>query len=568
MNITKMNPSNTTQVPSFLTLFFAIFFVVVAAQSLSENCIGSSWNDPSRGDGNWGGFLKNTTCASPFERYLYALARKANQTEEIFPSSREQEECLSRIEDGFGCGIERLSNGQDGCSNYTVRDVEDKLGGELRELDKSCKNLGPDSECGECVTAWEKIWRSGNEGNKLCTFAVLVLLMSRRVEDTRWIQKLYDCLRISVNHSEKKHGKKPALVTGLEALLGTVGGILLISAIICLLLFQKRPRIRTRARKTPPKEVEPCYDPFSQNSGAINVISLKEVYLATDNLSASNFIGQGVAGKVYKGVLSNGQRVAVKRIVNDGHIETFVREVTNLSRVKHPNLVELIGHCDGREESFLVYELCDNGNLSEWLFGKDKFLTWIQRLTIAIDCAKALCFLHTYLDGCIVHRDIKPTNILLRDGFQAKLSDFGLSKAINKELSYVSSEVRGTFGYVDPEYQKNHHVHSSSDVYSFGVVLLQLLSGQRIINLEVATPMTLSKMAKNVRKSGDILEFVDPKLNGEYSREAFLMILKLALCCTGPKQHRPSMDKVAAVLHKACRISEEDEFLTPSFQSA
>lgn len=108
---------------------------------------------------------------------------------------------------------------------------------------------------------------------------------------------------------------------------------------------------------------------FSGESRSGVKISLRQVQLATNNLSATNFIGQGVAGKVYKGILSDGQLVAVKHIVNDGQMETFIREVTSLSHVKHPNLVKLIGHCDGEDESFLVYELCDNGNLSEWLFG-------------------------------------------------------------------------------------------------------------------------------------------------------------------------------------------------------
>ncbi|KAL3835562.1 hypothetical protein ACJIZ3_010298 [Penstemon smallii] len=226
-----------------------------------------------------------------------------------------------------------------------------------------------------------------------------------------------------------------------------------------------------------------------------------------------------------------------------------------------------LGHCDGEDESFLVYELCDNGNLSEWLFGKHKFLTWLQRLEIAIDCARGLWFLHTYPQGCIVHRDIKPTNILLGSDFQAKLSDFGLSKVICMGLSYVSSEVRGTFGYVDPEYQKNHHVNSSTDVYSFGIVLLQLISGQRVINLDVNRPMPLSRVAKNLTKGGDITQFVDQKLNGEYEVEAFELIFRLALSCTRPKQQRPSMEKVVAVLEQAHRVSGRVRSIDHSFQS-
>ncbi|XP_070671293.1 wall-associated receptor kinase-like 6 [Malus domestica] len=143
-------------------------------------------------------------------------------------------------------------------------------------------------------------------------------------------------------------------------------------------------------------------DLLSEESGSLK-ISSKEIYSATDNLSADNFIDQGRAGKVYKGILSNGKHVAVKHIINDGSVETFICEVTSLPDVRHPNLVA----CEGVEEYFLVYELCQNGDLSGWLFGKDKSLPWITRLELAIDSAGGLWLLQTYPRGCIVLRDIK-----------------------------------------------------------------------------------------------------------------------------------------------------------------
>ncbi|XP_076933291.1 putative serine/threonine-protein kinase PBL21 [Bidens hawaiensis] len=292
-------------------------------------------------------------------------------------------------------------------------------------------------------------------------------------------------------------------------------------------------------------------------------LTVKDIYAATNDLKVSNFIGEGNAGKVYKGVLSNGQNVAIKHIVNDGEKETFVREITSLSHVKHPNLVRLLDHCEGEGECFLVYELCHWGNLSEWLFSKDKVITWIQRLQIAIDCARGLWFLHTYPGGCIVHRDIKPTNILLNMNFQAKLADFGLSKIIDTGLSHVSSEVRGTFGYVDPEYQKNSRVNPSGDVYSFGIVLLQLLSGQRVINIDLQRPMPIGKMARTLTKGGSMTEFADPKLKGDYPLKAFEFVINLAIACIGTKQQRPLMEQVVAGLEKALDMSIRDGSLTP-----
>ncbi|XP_028218611.1 nodulation receptor kinase-like [Glycine soja] len=262
--------------------------------------------------------------------------------------------------------------------------------------------------------------------------------------------------------------------------------------------------------------------------------------------------------------MTNNLNVAIKHIINDdGNVNTFVREITSLSHVRHPNIVALLSYCVEGDERFLVYELCPNGSLSEWLFGKNKVLSWIQRLEIAIDCARGLWFLHTYQGGCIVHRDIKPTNILLGSKFEAKLSDFGLSKVIEVGETYVSSEVRGTFGYVDPEYQSNHHVNSSGDVYSFGMVLLQILSGKKVINLKLKKPMPLNKVAKAFTRDGRITGFADPKLQGEYSEEAFDFALKLALSCTALNQQRPSMEQVVKRLEEALFISKGRKASTP-----
>ncbi|KAL1565646.1 putative serine/threonine-protein kinase PBL23 isoform X1 [Salvia divinorum] len=509
----------------------------------------SSWNDSRVVGGNWGGFVNNNTCAQALETYLYALAKNANKTGEIFLNITQQKACLSSTnmtEKGvFTCGIERLISGRGGCSDYSVEDVVNEQATQLQNLNQGCNE-----ECSSCLKRWEQMDFSIEEEADICRFSVLVSLTSRRASDMEWIDSIYTCLGDGIPLADEgKQEKKITLTKDLEIVAGGVGAISIAVAILCLIFFKKRAKTR------PSKEIiyegeNSCWE----QSSSIK-ISVREVHQATDNLSATNFIGQGIAGKVYKGILWNGEAVAVKHILNEGHMETFVREVRSLSHVKHPNLVQLLGHCDGEDESFLVYQLCHNGNLSEWLFGKHRLLSWIRRVEIALDCGRGLWFLHTYPEGCIVHRDVKPTNILLGSNFEAKLSDFGLSKVISMGFSHVSSEVRGTFGYVDPEYQKDRHVHSSTDVYSFGVVLLQLLSGQRVINLEVTRPVPLSKKAKNLIKGGDITEFADPKLNGEYSFEGFEMILKLALCCIGVKHQRPSMERVVSLLEEAHRIS-------------
>uniref|UniRef100_A0A7N0U0W6 Protein kinase domain-containing protein n=1 Tax=Kalanchoe fedtschenkoi TaxID=63787 RepID=A0A7N0U0W6_KALFE len=514
--------------------------------------------------GTWGGFLTHSCCEAAFDGYLVALAKRANQTGQIFLNSTEQKNCLISMkaveDDILSCGIEKLTRGTGGCSEYSTQDVKSELGDELKHLGEECQFVHQGS-CGSCLSRWKQTDSVPNEKespNKeqvdVCRFAVLVSLISSRVMDQTWSGSVRGCLAhqnaSSTDEEENSNGGK-SFNTGLWAAVGGLVGIFMMLAISLWILLRKR------ADPKSDKVNDVSDSSLSDESNGLK-LSMKEIYAATNNLSSLNYIGEGIAGKVYKGTLSSGQQVAVKHIVNEVHVETFLREVTSLSRIRHPNLVALIGYCEKDDECFLVYELCQRGNLSEWLYGKDKVLSWNRRLEIAVDCARGLWFLHTYPEGCIVHRDIKPTNILLMENFQAKLSDFGLSKVMDLGQSFVSSEVRGTFGYVDPEYQKNHLVNSSGDVYSFGIVLLQILSAQRVINLNLKRPMPLDKMAKLVTRGGNISEFADPKLGGEYTAEAFDMVLKLALSCTGIKQQRPSMGQVVARLEKAHDMSAQD----------
>ncbi|OWM76054.1 hypothetical protein CDL15_Pgr009699 [Punica granatum] len=557
---------------------FAAFFASlnsVNSQAPVDKCILTvrltPTNNQSCEDSTWGGFINPGCCGTVFSHYLYALGQRANLTGLIFLNSTEQKDCLVSIKsadkDGLECGIEKLTSGAGACSDYMVKDVDHRLGDSLRKLTGSCRLLGSrdkdNQTCSSCLTTWKEMGITPENGvepgsgqAELCRFAVLVTLMSKRFGDTRWAGEVHKCL-----------GDKQVLPIGKWILIGGLIGITVILLIAFSILCRKtvknpkrsisKGQVNDKPSKTSlprGKDVTAANNLIFEDGSGLR-IRINEVYSATNNFHPSNFIGQGIAGKVFKGVLSDGQHVAVKHITSDGYMDTFVREITSLSDVRHPNLVALLGYCEKEDECFLVYELCHNGSLSDWLFGKDKSLSWIQRLEIAIDCAQGLWFLHTYPDGCIIHRDIKPTNILISENLQAKLSDFGLSKVIDAGQSFVSSEVRGTFGYVDPEYRRNHHVNASGDVYSFGIVLLQLLSGKRVINLNLAKPMPLNRMAKVLTKGGNIAEFADPKLKGEYLEEAFEAVLKLALSCTGLKQQRPSMKRVVSELEKALNIS-------------
>ncbi|KAG9448716.1 hypothetical protein H6P81_008681 [Aristolochia fimbriata] len=521
------------------------------------------------GGGNWGGFLTQDCCGVALDKYLYTLGLRTNRTGQIYLNASEQRNCLNLMtnlgENGMVCGIERLTSGAGGCSDLTVSDIENKLGDRLGSLANNCVLPSDDgvfkSKCASCLRAWENIGQT-MDGNgavqndvDICRFAVLVTLMSKRIDDVRWVQTLYRCLGESDYSGDVSKGtSRRKISSGLVLLISGIIGIAVVLIFVAWIVLKKRtgPKVSVSLHLEASKDILPDVPGCPK-------ITLKEIYAATKNLNVINFIGEGIAGKVYKGVLSNGTQVAVKHIVKDEYVETFAREVTSLSHVRHPNLVRLLGYCEKEVECFLVYELCSNGNLSEWLFGANKALSWVQRLEIAIDSAQGLQFLHSYPEGCIVHRDVKPTNILLDDNLVAKLSDFGLSKVIDHGRSYVSSEVRGTFGYVDPEYQRNHKVNPSGDVYSFGMVLLQIISGRRVINLNLKRPMSLQKMAKHLVREGDMSGFADPKMKGEFSKEAFDITLLLALSCTGQALQRPTMGEVITRLEEALDISSSSK---------
>ncbi|KAK3162281.1 hypothetical protein QOZ80_1BG0087710 [Eleusine coracana subsp. coracana] len=204
----------------------------------------------------------------------------------------------------------------------------------------------------------------------------------------------------------------------------------------------------------------------------------------TSNFAENNEIGSGGYGKVYKGILADGMKVAIKRaqLGSKQGAEEFKNEIELLSRVHHRNLVSLIGFCYEQGEQMLVYEYVSNGTLRQNLQARGVYLDWKKRLRIALGSARGLAYLHELADPPIIHRDVKSTNILLDDNFKAKVADFGLSKLVaDTEKGHVSTQVKGTLGYLDPEYYMTQQLSEKSDVYSFGVVMLEILSGRQPI---------------------------------------------------------------------------------------
>ncbi|GMH17758.1 hypothetical protein Nepgr_019599 [Nepenthes gracilis] len=288
--------------------------------------------------------------------------------------------------------------------------------------------------------------------------------------------------------------------------------------------------------------------------------TLRELEVSTNGFADENVIGEGGYGIVYRGVLENNTQVAVKNLLNNrGQAEReFKVEVEAIGRVRHKNLVRLLGYCAEGAHRMLVYEYVNNGNLEQWLHGEVgpcSPLTWDIRMNIIIGTAKGLTYLHDGLEPKVVHRDIKSSNILLDKQWNSKVSDFGLAKLLGSERNYVTTRVMGTFGYVAPEYASTGMLNERSDVYSFGILLMEIISGRNPVDYsrppgEVNLVDWLKTMVSNRNAEG----VLDPKLPAKPSSRALKRALLVALRCVDPNsQKRPKMGHIVHML-------EADEF--------
>ncbi|XP_013607011.1 PREDICTED: calmodulin-binding receptor-like cytoplasmic kinase 2 [Brassica oleracea var. oleracea] len=288
--------------------------------------------------------------------------------------------------------------------------------------------------------------------------------------------------------------------------------------------------------------------------------SFEEIYAATKNFSPSFRIGQGGFGTVYKVKLRDGSTVAVKRAKKSLHKEDrqgaeFMSEIKTLAQVTHLSLVKYYGYLVHNDEKLLVVEYVPNGNLRDHLDCKEgKTLDMATRLDIATDVAHAITYLHMYTQPPIIHRDIKSSNILLTDNFRAKVADFGFARLAPDSESgatHVSTQVKGTAGYLDPEYLTTYQLTEKSDVYSFGVLLVELLTGRRPIELhrEQKERITIRWAIKKFT-SGDTISALDPKLERNPANNLALeKVLEMAFQCLAPHRgSRPSMKNCSEIL--------------------
>ncbi|CAN1237278.1 Calmodulin-binding receptor-like cytoplasmic kinase 2 [Linum grandiflorum] len=308
--------------------------------------------------------------------------------------------------------------------------------------------------------------------------------------------------------------------------------------------------------------------------------TIEELYRATKQFSPSFKIGQGGFGTVYKGKLDDGTVVAIKRAkksVYDKHLGMeFLSEVRTLEKIEHLNLVRFFGYLQHEDEKILVVEYVPNGTLREHLDCiHGSALDLGVRLDIAIDVAHAITYLHMYTDHPIIHRDIKSSNILLTDKCRAKVADFGFARlAADTEsgATHVSTQVKGTAGYLDPEYLQTYQLTEKSDVYSFGVLLVELVSGRRPVEPKRDPKERITaRWAMKKFSEGSASSILDPKLEHNDANHLVLeKVLELALlqCLAPRRQNRPTMRKCAEILWSIRKDYKELSALeTPSLLS-
>ncbi|GLT51784.1 hypothetical protein SLA2020_251680 [Shorea laevis] len=283
-----------------------------------------------------------------------------------------------------------------------------------------------------------------------------------------------------------------------------------------------------------------------------NIFSYAELRAATDDFRPSNKLGEGGFGPVYKGKLSDGRVVAVKRLLVASHHgkSQFVTEIATISMVQHRNLVQLYGCCIEGNRCLLVYEYLENKSLDQALFGKRALhLDWPTRFSICLAIARGLAYLHEESRLRIIHRDVKASNILLDAELCPKISDFGLAKLYDDKKTHISTRVAGTIGYLAPEYAIRGHLTEKADVFGFGVVALEIVSGRpNSDNSQNNDNIYLLEWAWTLYESNQCLGLMDPTLVEFDENEALRMIRVGLLCTQARPMMRPPMSRVIAML--------------------
>ncbi|XP_052188970.1 probable LRR receptor-like serine/threonine-protein kinase At5g10290 isoform X4 [Diospyros lotus] len=343
---------------------------------------------------------------------------------------------------------------------------------------------------------------------------------------------------------------KVGIIVGI---VGGLLGLLLLGGLLLLLWKGRHKRNRSEVFVDVADEVDRRIA-----FGQLKRFSWRELQLATDNFSEKNVLGQGGFGKVYKGVLADNTKVAVKRLTDyesPGGDAAFQREVEVISVAVHRNLLRLIGFCTTPTERLLVYPFMQNLSVAyclRELKPGDPVLDWPTRKQVALGTARGLEYLHEHCNPKIIHRDVKAANVLLDGDFEAVVGDFGLAKLVDVRKTNVTTQVRGTMGHIAPEYLSTGKSSERTDVFGYGIMLLELVTGQRAIDfsrLEEEDDVLLFDHVKKLQREKRLDAIVDCNLNNNYNILEIELMIQVALLCTqASPEDRPAMSAVVQML--------------------
>ncbi|KAI0507627.1 hypothetical protein KFK09_013753 [Dendrobium nobile] len=341
----------------------------------------------------------------------------------------------------------------------------------------------------------------------------------------------------------------------IKVILGSIGGAIVLILAVALFLLCRRRREGFRQ--------EAFVDVTGEDDrriafGQLRRFAWRELEIATDNFSEKNILGQGGFGKVYKGVLQDSTKIAVKRLIDyesPGGEAAFLREVELISVAVHRNLLRLIGFCTTPTERLLVYPFMQNLSVAYRLRDfkpGEPVIDWHNRKRVALGTARGLEYLHEHCNPKIIHRDVKAANVLLDEDFEAVVGDFGLAKLVDVRKTSVTTQVRGTMGHIAPEYLSTGKSSERTDVFGYGIMLLELVTGQRAIDfsrLEGEDDVLLLDHVKKLVREKRLESIIDRNLNKNYNVEEVEKMIQVALLCTqATPEDRPSMSEVVRML--------------------
>lgn len=338
---------------------------------------------------------------------------------------------------------------------------------------------------------------------------------------------------------------------------GLTLGIILASATLVILVISGTAHVVHRIRNK-----EEVLEEWEVEYGA-HRFKYSDLFSATRGFREKNLIGSGGFGRVYKGIIPRtGLEVAIKRVAHDSRqgMKEFVAEIISMGRLRHRNLVQLHGWCRRQDELILVYDYVPNGSLDKILFDdqqKKKILTWEQRYKILIGVSQALLYLHEECDQRVVHRDVKPSNVLIDAELNARLGDFGLARMYKHGNNPETTHIVGTLGYLAPELTRIGKATTSIDVYAYGVLMLEVATGRRPIEPQRnAQELVLMDWVRELHSRGEILSVIDPTLD-EYNPDEAKLVLSLGLLCSHPHpDYRPDIRRVIQYLLKDVCLPE------------